>query len=388
MATAVTTRATTKKKSGKGLLSGRGKIDRTFLFLVLILNVIGLMMLYSASHAYAYYRFNDSFYYIGDQLMFAAVGVVGMLFIAYFIEYKLIKNLAWVIYGTSIVMLALTLVMPAYNNAHRWITVGGVTFQSSEFTKFAVVVIFAFFIEKYQSQIKTFKYGVLPFALTVGPVLGIMVFQPHLSGIVIIFAIAVTLMFIGGTDIRWFMLGLTLVALALLYIVFFTDLISYATERISTWLDPFSDPSDSGWQTIQSLLSIGSGGLMGLGYGNSRQKHMYVSEPQNDFIFAIVCEELGFIGATIILLLFAMLVWRGFIIAFSCKDKFSAMLVIGLTLQLGYQVILNIAVVTNTLPNTGIGLPFFSAGGTALLMQLFQMGVILSISRHATLKKE
>ncbi len=311
-----------------------------------------------------------------------------MLFIAYFIEYKLIKNLVWIIYGTAIVMLALTLVMPAYNNSHRWITVGGVTFQSSEFAKFAIVVIFAYFIEKYQSQIKTFKYGVLPFALTVGPVLAIMVFQPHLSGIIIVFSIALTLMFIGGTDIRWFMIGLTLVALALLYIVFFTDLISYATERINTWLDPFSDPSDSGWQTIQSLLSIGSGGLMGLGYGNSRQKHMYVSEPQNDFIFAIVCEELGFIGATIIILLFAMLVWRGFAIAFNCKDKFSAMLVIGLTLQLGYQVVLNIGVVTNTIPNTGIGLPFFSAGGTALLMQLFQMGVILSISKHATLKKE
>jgi cell division protein FtsW len=194
-------------------------------------------------------------------------------------------------------------------------------------------------------------------------------------------------MLIGGTPMKWFAGGFGAACAAVAGIVLFTPFISYAKGRLDYWLDPNSDPTGAGWQTLQSLYGIGSGGLMGLGLGNSRQKYLYISEPQNDFVFAIVCEELGFIGATIVILLFALLVWRGFVIAMRSPDKFGAMLAVGLTTQVGLQALLNIAVVTNTIPNTGISLPFFSYGGTSLVMLLFEMGIILSVSRFSSIEQ-
>ncbi|MBQ3049047.1 MAG: FtsW/RodA/SpoVE family cell cycle protein, partial [Oscillospiraceae bacterium] len=229
--------------------------------------------------------------------------------------------------------------------------------------------------------------GVVPFVVTFGVIAVLMLLEPHVSGTVLIFTLAAIMMFVGGTRFRWFGLAAAAAAVAVGIFLIMPGGLSYARERIDIWLDPYVDPQGDGFQTIQSLIAIGSGGIMGKGLGDSRQKYLYIPEPQNDFIFAVVCEELGFVGATIIIILFALLVWRGFIIAMRAKDKFGSMLAVGLTMQVGIQTLLNIAVVTNTVPNTGISLPFFSYGGTALLMLLFQMGVVLSISREARIDK-
>ena len=235
---------------------------------------------------------------------------------------------------------------------------------------------------------KTFRYGIVPFLIVLGIIAGLMMMEPHLSGTVLIATIGVVMMFVGGVDLKWFALGVGVLAAGIVVVVMIPGVIQYAQARLEYWLDPFSDPQGLGFQTIQSLLAIGSGGVMGLGLGNSRQKYLYVPEPQNDFVFSIVCEELGLVGAAIIVILFALLVWRGYVIAIRAQDKFGTMLAVGLTTQVGLQALLNIAVVTNTIPNTGISLPFFSYGGTALMMLLAQMGVILSVSRRAALEKQ
>lgn len=235
---------------------------------------------------------------------------------------------------------------------------------------------------------KTFRYGILPFLIVLGVISGLMVLEPHLSGTILILTIGIVMMFVGGVDLKWFALGVGLLAAGIVVVVMIPGIIEYAQSRLEYWLDPFADPQGKGFQTIQSLLAIGSGGVMGLGLGNSRQKYLYIPEPQNDFVFSIVCEELGLVGASIIVILFALLVWRGYVIAIRAQDKFGTMLSVGLTTQVGLQALLNIAVVTNTIPNTGISLPFFSYGGTALMMLLAQMGVILSVSRRAALEKQ
>jgi cell division protein FtsW len=275
---------------------------------------------------------------------------------------------------------------PPVNGARRWIPIG-ISFQPSEIAKFAIILLFAQLIAINHKKMGTFKYGVLTFVFLLAPILLLMYFEPHLSGMVLITLIACLMMFIGGTKIKWFAIG-GAVAVAGLLVIIFSGGIEYALGRVQGWLDPFSDPKDSTYQTIQSLIAIGSGGLFGKGLGNSRQKYLFLPEPQNDFIFAIVCEELGFIGALIIIVLFGLLVWRGFVIAIKAPDKFGSMLAAGIVIQVGLQTLLNIAVVTNTMPNTGISLPFFSYGGTSLMMLLAQMGVVLSVSRQSTLKKQ
>ncbi len=228
----------------------------------------------------------------------------------------------------------------------------------------------------------TFRYGVLPYMLILGATDALLLWEPHISATVILTLIACVLLFIGGIKLRWFGVAFGAIGAGVAYLVLFTDDFSYANERLAGWLDPLST-----WQTRQSLYAIGSGGLLGLGLGQSRQKYLYLPEPQNDFIFAIVCEELGFIGALIIIILFAMLVWRGISISLRAMDKFGMLLGIGIILQVGFQVILNIAVVTNTIPNTGISLPFFSYGGTSLVVLLAEMGILLSISRTSSIEK-
>jgi cell division protein FtsW len=234
---------------------------------------------------------------------------------------------------------------------------------------------------------KKFKYGVLPFLLILGSIAILMLKEPHVSGTMLILIIGFSLMLIGGTPIKWFVGAFGVACTAIAVIVIQGSLIPYAAARLKYWINPNLDPTGNGWQTLQSLYGIGSGGLMGLGLGNSRQKYLYISEPQNDFVFAIVCEELGFVGATLVIILFALLVWRGFVIAMRSPDKFGAMIAVGLTTQVGIQVLLNIAVVTNTIPNTGISLPFFSYGGTSLVMLLFEMGIVLSVSRFSSLER-
>ncbi len=367
------------------VFSIRSGLDLPFLFITITLVVVGLIMLFSASYPFAYYRYNDSYYFIKNQLFFAIFGIAVMIVISYF-DYHHFHKFAIPILLVSFVLLVIVLVMPAIHDVHRWIEVGGFSFQPSEVMKFALVLTFAHLISKNFKKMNTFKYGILPFAIILFPTVVLLVLEPHISCTVIVVLLAAGMLFIGGVKLRWFGAVLGIIGGALAYIVLFTDKLTYGNERIAGWLNPFDSTADT-WQTIQGLYAIGSGGLLGQGLGNSRQKYLYIPEPQNDFIFAVVCEELGFIGAVIILLLFAMLVWRGIVLSMRAKDKFGALLGIGLTAQVGLQVVLNIAVVTNTIPNTGISLPFFSYGGTSLVMLLAQMGVVLSISRTSNLEK-
>lgn len=370
------------------IISIKSGIDLPFLFLVLTILVIGLVMMYSASYPNAYFLHGgDSAYFIKNQLVFAILGIIGMFAISC-IDYNYFHKWAVPILGVSFVLLILVLVMPPINGVHRWIQLGSFSFQASEITKFAIVVSFAHFINLNFNRMQTFKYGILPYLIILGPTIVLLALEPHISCSAIVILLAAGMLFIGGVKLRWFGMVIGAIAAALLYLVLFTDKLTYANNRIAGWFDPFSPGAGvDTWQTRQGLYAIGSGGLWGLGLGQSRQKYLFIPEPQNDFIFSVVCEELGFVGAVLILFLFALLVWRGMVISMRAKDKFGALLGIGLTAQVGLQVILNIAVVTNTIPNTGISLPFFSYGGTSLLMLLAQMGIILSISRTAHLEK-
>lgn len=365
-------------------------MDITFFALVLILLTIGLVMLFSASYAFAYQNFGNSYHFITRQLGFAVFGV-GAMYIFSRIDYHIYRKLAWPLYIVSIILLIIArIIPPMMHGFHRWIyiNIGGVSinFQPSEIAKFAVVVLFAHLISKNYTQMKTFKFGILTFSFLLLVIVGLVFIGRHLSASVIIFVMGFAMMIIGGIRLKYVGIGAG-VGLAGVGIVTLTGAIDYASTRFQYWRDPWADPLGLGFQTIQSLLAIGSGGLLGTGLGRSRQKYLYLPEPQNDFIFSIVAEELGFIGAVIIVILFACLVWRGFAIAMRAPDKFGSLLCIGLVFQVGLQAVLNMLVVTNTIPNTGISLPFFSYGGTALLMLMAQMGVVLSISRSCRLEK-
>ena len=359
-------RAAVPARARRGLLRPLPAMDLPFLILVLTLVGFGLVMLYSASSAVALYRRGDAWAYVRPQLLYAAMGI-GAMWAASRVDYHIYHKLAWP-------LLALSLVLPGLG-----------TLQPSEIAKFAVVLVFAHIISLNHSRMESFAVGVVPFALVLGAVAVLMLLEPHLSGTVLILGIGAVLMFVGGTGLRWFVLagvgGAGAIGAA---IVIMPDLVPYAASRLSSWLDPFADPLGDGHQTIQSLYAIGSGGAVGLGLGNSRQKHLFVPEPQNDFIFSILCEELGFVGACAVILLFSLLLLRGVTLAAHAPDRFGALLVVGFVVQVALQAVLNIAVVTNTIPNTGISLPFFSSGGTSLMMLLGEMGIVLSVSRGET----
>ncbi len=365
-------------------LAAQPGLDIPFLSLLLVLLGFGLLMLFSAGYAVALYRRGDAYTYIRPQLLFAALGVAAM-YAASLVDYHIWHRLAWPLLGLSLVLLTVVLFMPEYNGCKRWIVLPGLgTLQPSEIAKFAVVLVFAHIISLNHDRMKTFTAGVLPFAAVLATVAVLMLLEPHLSGTLLILSIGAVLMFVGGTGLQWFALagalgvGAIAAAVALL-----PELVPYAMSRLESWQNPFLDPLGDGHQTIQSLYAIASGGAAGLGLGNSRQKYLYVPEPQNDFIFSILCEELGFLGAALVIVLFALLLLRGLSIAVRARDKFGALLTVGFVVQVVLQAILNIAVVTNTIPNTGISLPFFSSGGTSLMMLLGEMGIVLSVSRQA-----
>ena len=364
-------------------LAPAAPVDLPFLVLVLALVAFGLVMLFSASYAVALYRRGDPYAYIRPQLLYAALGLAAM-WLASRVDYHIYHKLAWPVLGVSLVLLAAVLFMPEYNGCKRWLVIPGVgTLQPSEIAKFAVVLAFAHIISLNASRMQSFAVGVLPFALVLGAVAVLMLLEPHLSGTLLILGIGAVLMFVGGTALRWFVLaGVSAVGAVGAAVAVMPDLVPYAAARLASWLDPFADPLGDGHQTIQSLYAIGSGGATGLGLGNSRQKHLFVPEPQNDFIFSIVCEELGFVGALAVIALFVLLLLRGITLAVRAPDRFGGLLVVGFVVQVAMQAALNIAVVTNTIPNTGISLPFFSSGGTSLMMLLGEMGVVLSVSRQ------
>ena len=364
-------------------LAPAAPVDLPFLVLVLALVAFGLVMLFSASYAVALYRRGDPYAYIRPQLLYAALGLAAM-WLASRVDYHLYHKLAWPVLGVSLVLLTVVLFMPEYNGCKRWLVIPGVgTLQPSEIAKFAVVLAFAHIISLNASRMGSFAVGVLPFGLVLGAVAVLMLLEPHLSGTLLILGIGAVLMFVGGTALRWFILaGAGAVGAVGAAVAVMPGLVPYAASRLASWLDPFADPLGDGHQTIQSLYAIGSGGATGLGLGNSRQKHLFVPEPQNDFIFSIVCEELGFVGALAVVGLFVLLLLRGITLAVRAPDRFGGLLVVGFVVQVAMQAALNIAVVTNTIPNTGISLPFFSSGGTSLMMLLGEMGVVLSVSRQ------
>ena len=375
----------------KKFLYAAGGFDIPFLLILLSVLVIGLVCLYSASYVYAFYNNDgDSFFYIKKQLIFAALGIVAMFALS-FVDYHRWHRFAWMLWVFSILLLGVVLLMPAQSGIHRWIRIPGVgQFQPSEVAKFSLILLFSHLISLNYKRIGTFTGGFLPLLGILMVTCGLVFLEPHLSGTILICMLGLVLMFVGGCRLRYLVLIVLLGASAVFFAVF---VLHYEQERIDVWLHPLevytrdAAGRNEAWQTVQSLFTIGSGGLLGQGLGNSRQKHLFLPEPQNDFIFAVVCEELGFIGAALILLLFALLIWRGFVIAMNAPDKFGSVLAIGLTAQIGIQVILNIAVVTNSMPNTGISLPFFSYGGTSLVMLLAQMGIVLAISRQSRLKQ-
>lgn len=367
------------------LFSVRSGVDLPFLLLVLVLVIIGLIMMFSASYYYSYYNYGSSFYFIIRQGIFAIMGVA-LMFAISFIDYHVLHKLSIPILGLSWLMLIIVLFLPRVQGVHRWIDIGPFGFQPSEIAKFALVLWFAHYISRNFHKMKSIKYGVLPSIFVLGVTALLVVIEPHFSATIILILLAGSMMFIGGLQKRWFGFALILLGIAALCLLLFTD--SYAGGRVSGWLDPFSTEMwQDTWQTRNSLYAIGSGGFFGLGLGQSHQKYLWLPEPQNDFIFAIVCEELGFIGALAIIALFVLLVWRGIKISLRAKDKFGTLLGVGLSLQVGIQAALNIMVVTNTIPNTGISLPFFSYGGTSLIILLAQMGVVLSISRSSSIQK-
>ena len=368
------------------VFSVRAGIDLPFFLLILLILGIGLMMLFSSSYAYALAYQKDSLYYVKRQLIWILIGIVIMLGVSYF-DYHKLHRFALPILGLSYALLVAVLVLPMHGNARRWIYVGGASFQPSEITKFALILVYAHLMSKYYKKMTKFLTGIIPYVVIFGSTAALLLLEPHLSCTMIMFAITALMMFFGGVKIRWFVV-LFIILGVIGYVALYTDLVPYASDRIGVWRDPFGFPDkDKSHQTRQSLYAIGSGGLLGLGLGNSRQKYLYLPEPQNDFIFSVICEELGLVGATLILALFGLLIWRGALIALRAPDKFGTLLAMGLISQVGLQVLLNVAVVTNTIPNTGISLPFFSYGGTSLVMLLAEMGVVLSVSRSARAEK-
>lgn len=373
------------KKIGKLFLLG--KLDITFLSFVLILLTIGLVMLFSASYAYSYEYYNNSYKFIIKQAGFGLVGVVIMLLVSR-IDYHILRKFSWIVFGVTAIMLIALLAMPPMvkgMDVKRWMIIGPINFQPSEIAKFAIILLFSGLIAANYREMGNFKF-VLFLTVLLGGTCVLVALEPHLSATILIFAIGITIMVIGGLKLRY-ILGGAAIGVGGIVLAIVTGFISYGSDRIKYWLNPWADAKHKGFQTIQSLLAIGSGGIWGRGIGQSRQKYLWVPEPHNDFIFSIVCEELGLIGAIVIIALFALLVWRGFRIGMRAPDKFGSLLAIGLTFQVGLQAMLNIWVVTNTIPNTGISLPFFSYGGTSLIILLAEMGIVLSVSRTANIEK-
>ncbi len=397
--TAVRGKATVKRKKRKKSLfhivtkffSIRDGLDRPFFLLVIVLLIVGLTMMFSASYAYAYYNSGDSLFYLVRQAGFAVGGVILMIGISYF-DYRYLYKLDKVILITAFILLVVTLFMPARNGVHRWIEIGSLfSFQASEVMKFAIILFYAKYSYEHFEKMGTFRYGVVP-ALAVGlPTIFLLYLEPHYSCIVIIILLLAVMAFIAGLKIKWFLLGGGLAGLGFVLLTVF-DKLQYAQERLDGWglaleENLSADMQWKVWQTMNSLYAIGSGGLTGLGIGQSREKYLYLPEPQNDFVFAVVVEELGLIGGVVVMLLFIGLIVRGVMISLEAHDKFGMLLGVGLMSQIGIQVLINILVVTDTLPNTGISLPFFSYGGTSLVMLLAQMGIVLSISRNANIEK-
>lgn len=376
------------KRRGKREVLAFGKIDTRFFMLVVILLVVGLIALFSASYVNAINRHGSAYYYIGRQLKFALLGIV-LMFFASRINYRVYKDFSYLAMTVAVVLLILVLIFHGDGDFKRWLVIGGHNlFQPSELAKIALVMYCAWSMDRRQKAICTDWKMMFLYMIVVGVICGLIALEKHVSATILVGLLGIIMTYLGGIDKRWYPLVIAcIVGGAVLMVVFRNKMPEYAAVRIIAWLDKSYDPGNARWQTNNSLYAIGSGGLFGVGLGNSRQKHMYVSEPQNDFIFSIFCEEMGLVGALIVIVLFVLLIKRAFDIAMRTKDMFASLLVMGIAVQVGLQAALNIAVVTDLIPNTGISLPFFSYGGTSLCFLLIEMGMVLSVSRGAKIEK-
>lgn len=377
---AIQTRLYAKEDRRRDRNRARESVDIPFLIILLLLMTVGLAMLYSASYAQSQYDtgYTDSTRYLQKQAVCAVIGLAAMAALSR-IPADFWLRTAWPLYGISILLLLSVLLFgQSVNGAKRWINIAGLQFQPSEIAKFTMILLFARLTKGFGSAAGHFRYGVLGFGAALLGILVPLALEKHLSAIMLMGMVAVVMMYVAGTNPKWLLAG---AGIAVVFVVVYVSLMGYAGDRITAWLHPEQDPSDTGYQILQSLYAIGSGGLFGLGLGKSKQKYLYLPFQYNDYIFAIICEELGLVGALLIIVLFAALILRGYWIALRAPDRFSTVLGTGLITLIAVQTVLNLGVVTNLLPSTGIALPFFSYGGTALAVNLGEMGILLSISR-------
>ena len=377
----------------KGLLNNdrTRRIDRLFLLTVILISLYGTVTVITAGYAYAEFRYGDALYFVKRQTIWLILGLIALLLGAK-IPVRQFKKYAPVAYLITLILLILTLIIGFVGNgAKRWIAIGPITIQPSEIAKLTMVMMLARYFSENEgratspkSRKESFIFGTLiPFIIMLIPILLVML-QKHLSCIIILGLIGIILIVLSGVRLKYLTAFGAAGLAGVSYIAFFTD---YTKDRITVWRDPESFKLTGGWQTLQGLMAIGSGGLFGKGLGRGELKYSYVSEPANDMIFAILCEELGLFGAILALSLFGLLIARGVTIALSARDTFSRLLVLGICVKIAVQTLLNVAVVTNTIPNTGISLPFFSYGGSSLIMLFFEAGMILSVSAEARLHK-
>ncbi len=365
--------------------------DLLLFFTILTLALFGTAMVFSAGYAYANVRYGDSAYFIKRQIVFLAIGILGMLLLSR-VSISFIERVTPLLYILTLALLILVLMIGLVGNgAKRWISLGPITIQPSEIAKVTMVLMMARYftvfeplaLEKKEKR-RIFVYGtLLPATIMLSVILPVML-QKHLSCIIILGLIGASLLVMSGCDTRYLRLFAFMGIIGVTCLALFTD---YTKDRITVWLDPEAYQLTGGWQTLQGLMAIGSGGIFGLGYGKSLLKYCYISEPANDMIFTVLCEELGAIGAIGAMLLFALLIYRGYQIALRTENVFARLTALGIISKIAIQTLLNIAVVTNTIPNTGISLPFFSYGGSSLVMLFLEMGILLSISRYATIQK-
>jgi len=404
MASAKSNKQTKNKKTQKvGLLKAflgdaqKGDLSLSFFAYVMILLIVGIVMMSSASYVWAFSEHNDGLYYAVKQLKNAVVGFVFMIIFMKMDYHNFQKlklpflkkfNVAGILYAVGLLFLVLALAIGndegGAMGAKRWLTLGPINFQPSEVAKFALIICFADSMERDGDKMNTFKTGILKYGFLLMVYGALLIKEPHISGFILLASIGAAMILCGGANgFQYGLFGSIGAAAAYGYIKWQSTVDgSYVATRFKAWQHPFEDMLGDTWQTANSIIAIGSGGLFGLGLGNSRQKYLYLPESKNDFVFPIVCEELGFVGALAIIIVFFLLVIEGFAIAARCKDRFGSLIAVGITTQIGIQAALNLAVVSNLIPNTGISLPFFSYGGTALIMQLAEMGIMLNISQQ------
>lgn len=363
------------------LVRVKSGIDRPFMIIVLLLVAIGTVMVFTSSYAYASSKYADSYFFAAKQIIWVAIGTGFMFFVAYFFNYLIIRWLQKPFFVVCMLAMALVLVFgKEVNEATRWFEIGPISIQPSEFAKLAIILYFSELISSGKNVGKSTIQQLIPY-LAIGGYMAITLYlEPHLSCLVIVGLLMLLLMFFGDVPMKQVLIigGVLIVALAIFIVIS-----NHGMTRIRVWRNPEDYPQNGGWQPLQSLLAIGSGGFWGVGLGQSTQKHLYLPEPQNDYIFAILCEEMGFVFAVIVIGLFVALVWRGMYIAKHAPSTYASLVVIGIVSQVAIQAFLNIAVVTNTIPSTGISLPFFSYGGTSLITLMAEMGIVLNISKYS-----